>query len=76
MDAAMIECLEVFKAQPPASTNTVQLHMGQLKKPHCKWMLEKVTELGISHIHAIYTKVAALMDPWEYDKHLAQVTSH
>jgi 16S rRNA (uracil1498-N3)-methyltransferase len=46
--------------------------MGRLKKTRRKWILEKVTELGVDRIIAVETDFAS-QDVWEEDKHRLQV---
>ena len=79
--AAMVECLQRLRDQPERDSNSqeqniyksVELHMGRLKKARRRWILEKVTELGISGIHVVDTQFSVQTEPWEYDKHFLQV---
>lgn len=73
-DNTILECLQQTMQQSPSQpSDEVHLHMGRLKKPRRKWVLEKATELGIASIDIIDTEFSAMTDVWEYDKHFTQV---
>lgn len=79
----VLECVERLAPQPFISSSSINsngvymhLYMGRLKKKqHRKWVLEKVTELGVDSISMMDTEysVGAGGDPWEYEKHQSHV---
>lgn len=73
-DASVVECLQSLREQPtrPTIPTKICLHMGCLKKPRRKWVLEKVTELGVDEILALTTEYSS-RDAWEEDKHRLQI---
>jgi 16S rRNA (uracil1498-N3)-methyltransferase len=72
-DNTILECLQQTKLQPSERLSSVHLHMGRLKKQRRKWVLEKITELGISSIEVVDTEYATTTDAWEFEKHCIQV---
>lgn len=73
VDNTILECLKQTKDQPSQDGSAVHLHMGRLKKQRRKWVLEKVTELGISSIDMVDTEFSSVTDVYEYEKHISQV---
>ena len=73
VDNTILECLQQTREQPAQKNPVVHLHMGRLKKQRRKWVLEKVTELGIASIDVVDTEFSSTTDIWEYDKHMTQV---
>jgi 16S rRNA (uracil1498-N3)-methyltransferase len=72
-DDAVVECQQLLRDQPPSKkSSSVSLYMGRLKKTRRKWVLEKVTELGVDRISAVDTDFSS-QDEWEADKHRLQV---
>lgn len=77
----VLECVERLAPQPSGSnsnTNDVYIHlyMGRLKKKQQrKWVLEKVTELGVDSITMMDTEysVGSGGDPWDFEKHQSHV---
>ncbi len=70
-DSIIVECIELLRKQPSLGTFQIHLHMGRLKKPRRKWVLEKATELGVNTLSVIDTEYST--DAWEQEKHLAQI---
>jgi RsmE family RNA methyltransferase len=75
--STVVACLEQLRAQPESPSSPlfsgIHLHIGRLKKPRRKWILEKATELGVDSINVVDTEFSSVMDAWEYDKHWLQV---
>ena len=74
-DNAVVECQQLLRDQPPSTltkSSAVCLYMGRMKKIRRKWVLEKVTELGVDRICAVETDFSS-QDEWEADKHRLQV---
>lgn len=72
-DSTILECVQQTIPQPSFDNWEVHLHMGRIKKQRRKWVLEKTTELGITSIEAVDMEYSDPKEPWEHDKHLAQV---
>ena len=78
---ALVECIELLRSPIPSSTQqvTTHLYMGMIKKQRRKWVLEKVTELGISSISAVETEYSLAdgksksSENWDYPKHYLQL---
>jgi len=72
-DDMVVECQQLLHPQPEEMTRTsISLYMGRLKKTRRKWILEKVTELGVNRIVAVDTEFSST-DGWEEEKHRLQV---
>jgi 16S rRNA (uracil1498-N3)-methyltransferase len=72
-DDAVVECRQLLRQQPTViHPVSLRLYMGRLKKTRRKWVLEKVTELGVHEIIAVDTDFSS-PDVWEQDKHRLQV---
>ncbi|KAG7350601.1 16S ribosomal RNA methyltransferase RsmE [Nitzschia inconspicua] len=81
----VLECLECLIPQSSADDDnnnnsrrkiSVQLYLGRLKKKQQrKWVLEKVTELGVDGITLLDTEYSTGSggDPWDHEKHQAHV---
>lgn len=81
LSSSVMECVKRIREQQqqisssssPLHGTKVHLYIGRCKKPRRKWILEKVTELGVDEIHIIDTEYASLGDIWEYNKHRLHV---
>ncbi|KAL3941705.1 MAG: hypothetical protein SGBAC_003985 [Bacillariaceae sp.] len=72
--STILECVQQTIPQPTViSGGYVHLHMGKLKKQRRKWVLEKTTELGIAAIDVVDMAYSENKEPWEYEKHQAQI---
>jgi 16S rRNA (uracil1498-N3)-methyltransferase len=87
-DAVVLECIERLLPQPhdDSASPGVELYLGRLKKKQqLRWVLEKVTELGVDGITVLDTEYSmgdgsdndaanrGTGDPWDFDKHKAHV---
>jgi 16S rRNA (uracil1498-N3)-methyltransferase len=76
----MLECVECLISQPSNKNSyhvPVHLFMGQLKKrQQLKWVMEKVTELGVDEITLVdteYSVGSGNSDPWDHEKHMSHL---
>jgi RsmE family RNA methyltransferase len=77
----MLECIECLVSQPSSNNHdnynvSINLYMGQLKKKQQrKWVMEKVTELGVDEITLLDTEYSSDSgsDPWDHEKHMSHL---